>query len=175
MALQRFSGGAINPDEPAEPSRRRLLTGMLTAYAASLIPWALAHPTPRAGRDAFAALSAMLVGRQVPDAAQTARLYDALAADNAHFAADVHALLKLINQRQIDPQQLQSVLDTEHSPLARLPRPIASAWALGVVGSGAGAHCLAYETALNAVIVADVLKPPTYAYGAYGSWSGKPV
>ena len=45
---------------------------------------------------------------------------------------------------------------------------------LGVVGSGEGARCVAYETALNAVIVADVLKPPTYAYGAYGSWSAKP-
>ena len=37
------------------------------------------------------------------------------------------------------------------------------------------ARCLAFETALNAEVVADVLKPPTYAYGAYGSWMRKPV
>ena len=172
MALQGFSGGAMNP---AEPSRRRLLTGLLTAYTASLVPWAMAQPAPRADRGAFTALSAILVGRRVLNAAQTARLYDALAADDAHFAADVQALLELINQRQIHPQQLQNVLDTEHSPLAALPRSIVSAWALGVIGSSADAHCVAYETALNAVIVADVLKPPTYAYGAYGSWSGKPL
>ena len=68
------------------------------------------------------------------------------------------------------------MLDGEHSPLAPLPRQIMSAWFLGVVGGGGSgdARCVAYETALNAVVVADVLKPPTYAYGAYGSWSAKP-
>lgn len=105
---------------------------------------------------------------------QTARLYDALVAAQPNFPADVQALLALINERQIDPLQLQATLDGEHSPLAPLPRAILGAWALGVVGSGEGARCVAYETALDAVIVADVLKPPTYAYGAYGSWSAKP-
>lgn len=162
-------------DAPADPSRRRLLVGLLTAYTASLIPWALAQPVPHADRGAFTALSAILVGRQALDAAQTARLYDALAADDAHFSTDVQALLTLINQRQIDPLQLQSVLDTEHSPLAPLPRKIVSAWCLGIVGSGEDARCIAYETALNAVVVADVLKPPTYAYGTYGSWANKPI
>jgi hypothetical protein len=45
---------------------------------------------------------------------------------------------------------------------------------MGIVGDGAKARCLAYEKALNAVIVADVLKPPSYAYDAYGSWAAKP-
>lgn len=175
MALQRFDGGMAAPGDPTDPSRRRLLAGLLTAYTASLIPWALAQPAPHAGRGAFTALSAILVGRQALDAAQTAHLYDALAAGDARFQADVQALLALINERQIDPLQLQGVLDGEHSPLAPLPRRIMSAWALGVVGSGEGARCIAYESALDAVIVADVLKPPTYAYGAYGSWSSKPV
>ena len=160
--------------DPADPARRRLLAGLLTAYTASLIPWALAQPAPHADRGAFTALSAILVGRQALDAVQTTRLYDALAAANPSFPADVQALLTLINERHIDPLQLQGVLDGEHSPLAPLPRSIMSAWALGVVGSGEGARCVAYETALNAAIVADVLKPPTYAYGAYGSWSAKP-
>lgn len=176
MALDEPDNAAADrTDDPADASRRRLLAGLLTAYTASLIPWALAQPAPHAERGAFTALSAILVGRQALDAAQATRLYDALAAGNARFPADVQALLSLIDERHIDPQQLQGVLDGEHSPLAPLPRQIMSAWFLGVVGSGSDARCVAYETALNAVVVADVLKPPTYAYGSYGSWAGKPV
>ena len=46
---------------------------------------------------------------------------------------------------------------------------------MGIVGSGATARCIAYEDALDNVIVADVLKPPTYCYGPYGSWARKPL
>jgi len=175
MALDKLDSVSARHDNPADPSRRRLLAGLLTAYTASLIPWALAQPAPHADRGAFTALSAILVGRQALDAAQATRLYDALAATHPHFPADVQALLVLINQRQIDPSKLQQVLDAEQSALAPLPRAIVTAWALGVVGNGEDARCVAYETALNAVIVADVLKPPTYAYGAYGSWTRKPI
>ncbi len=175
MTLDMLDSVAANRDTPTDPSRRRLLAGLLTAYTASLIPWALAQPVLHADRGAFTALSAILVGRPALDAGQAARLYDALAATYPQFPADVQALLTLINQRRIDPLKLQSVLDSEHSPLAPLPRQIVGSWALGVLGSGGGTRCVAYETALNALIVADVLKPPTYAYGAYGSWSSKPV
>lgn len=175
MARDKFHSVSARRDDLADPSRRRLLAGLLTAYTASLIPWALAQPAPSAERGAFTALSAILVGRQALDAAQTTRLYDALVVTYPHFPADAQALLALINQRQIDPSKLQQILDAEQSSLAPLPRAIISAWALGVVGGGEGARCVAYETALNAVIVADVLKPPTYAYGAYGSWSSKPI
>jgi hypothetical protein len=175
MTRDKLDSVSTNRDDPADPSRRRLLAGLLTAYTAALIPWALAQPAPHADRGAFTALSAILVGRQALDAAQATRLFDALAATHPHFPADVQALLTLINQRRIDPSKLQSVLDSEHSPLAPLPRQIVGAWALGVLGSGEGTRCVAYETALNAVIVADVLKPPTYAYGAYGSWISKPT
>ncbi|HXD36138.1 sugar dehydrogenase complex small subunit [Rhodanobacter sp. FW102-FHT14D06] len=175
MAQQAFGDGAVAPDDPADPSRRRLLVGLLTAYTATLIPWALAQEVPDDQQGAFVAVSAILVGRPSLDAAQATRIYAALVADDAHFPADVQALLALINQRHIDPLRLQGVLDSEHSSLAPLPRRIMSAWALGVVGSGDGARCIAYESALDAVIVADVLKPPTYAYGTYGSWTGKPV
>lgn len=173
MPLDELDSVFASHDNPVDPSRRRLLVGVLTAYTASLIPWALAQPAPHADRGAFTALSAILVGRQALDAAQATRLYDALAATHPNFPADVQALLTLINQRQIDPLKLQQVLDAEQSALAPLPRSIVTAWALGVVGSGEDARCVAYETALNAVIVADVLKPPTYAYGAYGSWTSK--
>ncbi|MBN8714232.1 MAG: hypothetical protein J0H50_09715 [Xanthomonadales bacterium] len=175
MALDQLDSVSASRDDPSNPSRRRLLAGLLTAYTASLIPWALAQPAPSAERGAFTALSAILVGRQALDAAQATRLYDALATVHPRFPADARALLALINERHIDPLQLQGVLDDEQSPLAPLPRSIMRAWTLGVVGSGADAHCVAYETALDAVMVADVLKPPTYAYGTYGSWSSKPV
>ncbi|MEY2170623.1 MULTISPECIES: sugar dehydrogenase complex small subunit [unclassified Rhodanobacter] len=174
MASEDLDRVAASRNTLVDPSRRRLLAGLLTAYTASLIPWALAQPAPHADRGAFTALSAILVGRQVLDTALADRIYDALVAANPHFPTDVQALLTLINERHIDPQQLQGVLDGEHSPLAPLPRQILGAWALGVVGSGKDARCVAYETALDAVIVADVLKPPTFAYGVYGSWSAKP-
>lgn len=160
--------------DPANPARRRVLAGLLTAYTASLIPWALAAPVKSVAHGAFVAVSAMLVGRRTLDAGLAARLYDALAGASPHFEADASALLALINQQHIDPVQLQAALDTGKSPLAPLPRQIMRAWCLGLVGEGEATHCVAYEDALDAVMVSDVLKPPTYAYGPYGSWSNPP-
>jgi hypothetical protein len=162
-------------DDPADPGRRRVLAGLLTAYTASLIPWALGQPVESPDHGAFVAVSAILVGHRSLDVVQAKRYYDALTADDPDFPAAAGKLLALINERKIDPLLLQSVLDTERSVLAPLPRKIATAWFMGIVGSGEKARCLAYETALDNVIVADVLKPPTYAYGVYGSWSKKPT
>jgi hypothetical protein len=157
------------------PARRALLASFLSAYAASLVPWALAQPVADGARGPFMALSALLAGRQALDQKQGKRLYDALVADDPAFPLKAQALLALINQRSIDPLQLQQLLDSEKSELAPLPRKIVTAWFLGIVGDGARARCLDFETALNATIVADVLSPPSYAYGAYGSWTSKPV
>lgn len=163
---------------PARPSsslrRRTVLGGLLGAYAASLIPWALAQPVANAEQGAFLGVSALLAGRQTLDAAQARRLYEALVADDAGFPAAAQALLKLINDRKIDPAELHKVLTDEKSPLAAVAQNIARAWFMGIVGSGDKARAIAYEEALNAQIVQDFLKPPTYAYGAYGSWTKKP-
>lgn len=159
----------------ASPTRRQVLGGMLAAYTASLMPWALAQPIADDRQGAFLALSAIIAGRQSLDAAMAARLYKALSDAEPGFAEAAQALLKLIDERKIDPIRLQATLDDEHSPLAALPRKIATAWFLGIVGAGDNARTLAYEHALNAEIVSDVLKPPTYAYGAYGSWARKPL
>lgn len=156
-------------------TRRTVLAALLSASTAALIPWALAEPVADAASGAFLALSAIIAGRQSLDAVQAKRLYAALSADDAGFPAAAQALLVLINQRHIDPAALQKTLDDEKSPLAGVPRKVATAWFTGIVGSGAKARCLAYETALNAQIVADVLKPPSYAYGVYGSWTKKPI
>jgi hypothetical protein len=160
---------------PLDASRRRLLASFVGGFAASLIPWALAQPAADADHAAFLALSAMLAGRSSLDSALAARLHAALAADDPGFAAATRALLALIEQRHVDPLQLQALLDGEQSPLAPLPRKIVSAWYLGIVGDGEHARCVAFETALNAVVVADVLKPPTYCCGAYGSWAHRPA
>lgn len=161
--------------EVPNPLRRGMLTGFVCAYTASLIPWALAQDVTDADIAAFLALSAILTGRQALDAAQAKRLYGALVADDPAFGASSRSLLDMIEQRKIDPVQLQKTLDGEKSPLALLPWRIVTAWYMGIVGDGAKARCLAFETALNAEAVADVLKPPTYAYGAYGSWAKKPI
>nr|WP_314627943.1 sugar dehydrogenase complex small subunit [uncultured Janthinobacterium sp.] len=160
---------------PLNPGRRMVLAGLLSASAAALIPWALAEPVANAEQGAFLGVSAMLVGRQVLDPALAKRLYDALVAQDAAFPANVRALLTLINAQGLQAAGLQAALDAAQSPLAALPRQIASAWYLGIVGTGEAAVCVAYEQALNAAVVADVLKPPTYSYGAYGSWARKPI
>ncbi len=162
-------------DEPPDRLRRLTLAGLLSAYTARHIPWALAQPVADPERGAFLALSAMIAGQTALDAGLAERLFSALQADDPVFPAAATALLKLINDRQLDPLQLQQVLDDEQSPLAPLPRKIATAWFLGIVGNADTARALAYETALNAQIVSDVLRPPTYCYGVYGSWATKPT
>lgn len=170
--------GTTSVEASCDGDRRRVVVGLLTAYTASLIPWALpalAQTALDEDRAAFLALSALLAGRPSLDTALAARLFDALRADDPAFAQSVRSLLALINERRIDPLKLQQVLDTEKSLLATLPRTVVSAWYLGIVGDGERARVIAYETALNAVIVADVLKPPTYCFGVYGSWTRKPT
>jgi hypothetical protein len=165
----------LRDDDQPNPTRRLLLLGLVSAYTASLIPWALAQEATDADNGAFLALSAILAGRQSLDSAQAQRLYVALVADDPGFPTAAKSLLDTIEQRKIDPMQLQKVLDDEKSPLKELPWRIVTAWYMGIVGDGAKARCLAFETALNAQAVADVLRPPTYAYGAYGSWTSKPA
>ncbi|MFC6281836.1 MULTISPECIES: sugar dehydrogenase complex small subunit [Polaromonas] len=164
----------VHGSSPPNAARRGLLVGLLSAYTASLIPWALAQPVVSAEQGSFVAVSSLLAGRQALDTVLATRLYDALTADDPGFPAATKALLTLINERKIDPLQLQQLLDSEKSPLAALPRKIVTAWYMGIVGNGDKARCLAYEHALNAGVVEDVLKPPTYSYGVYASWEKKP-
>lgn len=165
----------IDPLQPPASGRRLFLFGVVSAYTASLIPWALAQQVANVDKATFLALSAILAGRQSLDPTQAEHLHAALLADDPGFPAAAKSLLDMIEQRKIDPMQLQKTLDDEKSPVASLPPRILTAWYLGIVGDGAKARCLAFETALNAQAVADMLKPPTYAYGAYGSWARQPI
>jgi len=167
---ERPQGTADSPD----PVRRVLLTSLLAASAASVIPPAFAVPTGDAAQDAFLSASQILTGQSSLDPEQASLLYSALIADDAQFAGGVQALAKILGQPNIDLLQLQRVLDNENSPVAALPRKIATAWYTGIVGEGEKARCVTYETALMNVVVADELQPPSYCYGAPGSWVKKP-
>lgn len=156
-------------------ARRRVLAGLLSAYTFTLIPWAAAQPINSNGHGAFLAISAILAGRQSLDPDLATRLYEALQADDPSFPKACTILLALVNTQTIPPLELQKTLDARNPALAPLPRKIVRAWFMGIVGDGDKARCLAYENALNAVIVSNVLKPPSYAYGNYGSWEKKPI
>ncbi|CAM5199536.1 hypothetical protein CDEF62S_03639 [Castellaniella defragrans] len=171
--MQESSGSPDSP--PPSPRRRRLLAGFVGAYTATLVPWALAQPVRNDRQGSFLALSAIIAGRQSLNADMADRIFEALGNESPDFPADAADLLQLIEERSIAPLQLQQVLDGEKSRLAALPRKIATAWLLGVIGTGKSAYVIAYEHALNAQMVADVLKPPTYAYGPYGSWTRNPL
>jgi hypothetical protein len=155
--------------------RRMLLTGIATAYLSSFVPPAIAQPGSDAGPEVFLNVSKFLTGRSSLDVDQSARFCEALAANVPDFVADVRALLALVADRQIDATHLQQVLDAENSPLASLPRRIVTAWYTGVVDEGGAARCITFETSLMYQVVADRLKPPSYCYGAYGSWMEAPV
>jgi hypothetical protein len=163
------------PPDLVDSERRILLGGALAASAAAFIPAAFAAVGNRnAAGEAFLSVSKALCGHDSLDAKGAVRLCNALIADNPQFAADVQSLAALIDQRKIDPINLQKVLDDEHSPLAALPRKIVTAWYLGVVGEGDQAQCVSFETNLSNELVSDKLRPPSYCYGDYGSWSEKP-
>jgi hypothetical protein len=161
-------------------TRRMLLSTTAKLVAAAAVGVlglrsARADESASAGLDAFMAVSKRLTGKDDLDTALGARLHEALGADVPRFKAEVQALLAVIDERRIDPLQLQRTLDAEHSALAVLPRKIVSAWYTGVVGEGERARCIAFETSLMHGIVADHLRPPSYCNGPPGSWSAKPA
>jgi len=164
-------GAVYSPD----PVRRALLTSLLAASAVSVIPPAFAAPAADAAHDAFLSASQILTGHSSLDPEQASLLYNALIADDAQFADGVQTLAKILDQRKIDLLQLQHALDNEHSLVAALPRKIVTAWYTGIVGEGEKARCITYETALMNVVVNDKLQPPSYCYGAPGSWVQKPA
>lgn len=63
----------------------------------------------------------------------------------------------------------------ESAPTSAFEQTVMTGWYEGVVQHEDNMACVAYVTALEHVLTADVLKPPSYAYGAYGSWQAKPL
>jgi hypothetical protein len=168
----------VNPtrgEDVPDPERRLVLAGIAAVGAASFVPALHAQPAVTASPEAaFDAVSRVLTGRDTLDGQLASRLFHALAEGSAQFAADVQAFAAWIGQRQVAADQLQGALDAESSPLAALPRTIATAWFTGIVGENERARSIAFETALMHVAVADRLRPPSYCYGPPGSWTAEP-
>jgi hypothetical protein len=152
-----------------------LFTAPVSAAPANSAINPSATPPTAAERDAFLRVSQFLTGRTTLDATQTGRLFQALTGSDAQFPAHVQALAAFIVANSPDPLQLQALLDDGKQPFAALPRQIATAWYIGVVGQGEAARCITYASSLMNVTVWDHLRPPSYAYGAYGTWAAKPA
>jgi hypothetical protein len=176
MTLGQSDGRTVTAsyDRAPDLQRRMLLTGIAATCLSAFVLPAIAQPASNTGPQAFLNVSKLLTGRLSLDAGQSARLYKALAADVPEFEAEIRALLAFIADRRIDAAHLQQILDAENSPLASLPRKIVTAWYTGIVGEGGAARCITFETSLMYQVVADRLKPPSYCYGAYGSWVAAP-
>jgi hypothetical protein len=182
------------PTTPHFPSfglqRRHLLGGALAAGFVQLAPWSqaaaptegaapsapAASATPAPGAAAgFMALSQFLTEREDLNAQLGGRMHTALQALNAEFPAQAAALWAWVQTEQVPLEQLNQRLQADKPELAAIPAQVMQAWYLGIAGDGAKARVVAYEFALNAQTVADKLKPPTYAYGVYGSWTSNPT
>ena len=149
---------------------------VVLALAASALATTLPRPAlAQSAEPAFLQLSTLLTGRSSLDTDQAARLHEALVADDPQFDDAVAAVLALIAEQKLDAGGLQQALDQQSSDLAPLPRRIMTAWYTGVVGEGAEARCLSFETALMHQAVADKLNPPSYCYGPYASWTEAPA
>jgi hypothetical protein len=164
------------------PSRRRFIgTAFVGALAVNLgLSWlkpALAadQVVATTAPPAFLDVSQKLCGRGHLEPGLASRLYRALATAHPDMPAQLKQLADVMAQPGFDVNSLQASLDAARPAYAALPRAIVSAWYTGVVGEGENAHCVAYEEALMNVTVADQLKPPSYAYGNYGSWARQPA
>ena len=166
---------------PPNRLRRMLVGGVALAYAASWLPGSYAADTANpaaAASDAalpdFMTVSTFLTGRAQLDPTQASRLSLAMQANDPQFAKNLHDFAAYLASRKPDTASLQAMLDTEKATFATLPRQIATAWFVGVVGSSTHARCITYVSSLMYVIVSDTLRPSSYAYGAYGTWASKP-
>ncbi|MEO6918735.1 MAG: sugar dehydrogenase complex small subunit [Collimonas sp.] len=169
----------ITRSQPPVRMQRRFFMG---GSAAALCTWMLGAPllaqaaaakTP--AKEAFLKVSLILTGYAKLPPAQAERVYQALAAGDPAFSGQMLALQKFIAERKLNASSLQAALDSEQAVFAALPRNILQGWYVGVVGSGAQAKCIDYEEALMNLAVSDQLRPPSYAYGVYGSWGAQPV
>lgn len=121
------------------------------------------------------ALSQYLTERTDLSAKLGARMQAALQALDGQFTTQAAALWQWIDSQKVPLAQLNERLKAEKPELAGVPGKVMQVWYLGVAGSGTQARVVAYEFALNAQTVSDKLKPPTYSYGVYGSWTSNPT
>lgn len=159
-------------------SRRRILQGMGVLAGSALFPASIrpAFATTSANND-FIKLSRLLTGREMLPVEYMAALFSAFSKVDNAFPQKLTRLRSYIEENSLSAKDLKAKLaaDPSVSELSELPGMILTGWYLGIAGSGDNAICVAYVDALAYQEVAEVLRPPSYAYGAYGSWAVKPV
>ncbi|MBB6117740.1 hypothetical protein F4826_004718 [Rahnella inusitata] len=165
-------------DIPSRFTRRRLLQGMGVLAATTLIPTGVfpAYASSAISND-FIRISIFLTGRDKLSADYSTALYSALTKFDNTIPTKLCHLLAYIDSHSIKAADLKNRLsgDPVVADLVGLPGLLLTGWYLGIVGSGDNAICVTYLDALANKEVADVLRPPSYAYGAYGSWAAKPI
>lgn len=159
--------------------RRGVLAGLLSCCAIAYLPIRKALASSSGSTDTavsdFLDVSRYLTGHAQLDTVTVQNLYSAMKSVESNFDEQIKKLAAFIAASKANPAQLQGLLDAQAADLANLPKSILTAWYVGVVGKGAAARCVSFESNLMYLAVADHLKPPSYSYGPYGSWSRKPA
>lgn len=163
-------------------TRRQVMTAAAALFAAAVVPvvtrgnLSIAAPAEQVvARAAFDRVSQLLTGHDTLDAVLGERLFQAFVRIHEGFIGNVVTLADFIGAHNLAGEGLQAALDDAKSPVAGLPRLIARGWYVGIVEKGPDAICVAYQSSLAQLAVADHIRPPTYAYGAYGTWANKPA
>lgn len=130
-----------------------------------------ATPPGAPGLETFMAVSRRLTGKRDLDPVVGARLHAAL----TRAYPDLPRTLAPLDAR------LAAADSAAGTPLARAPEPerraaqrILRGWYLGVVGTGPGAQCVAFETILAYRPVADQIVMHTFCREAPGYWAEPP-
>jgi hypothetical protein len=122
----------------------------------------------------FTAVSTILTGKADADPALALALYHALREATPGFDAALPALRAALEQGTGHGMDGRLAFGEEGKPQLALSQAILQAWFLGVAGKGARATCVAYVDALANRAVAATLAPPSYSYGALGTWQARP-
>lgn len=110
-----------------------------------------------AALERFMEVSKRLTGMKVLDAEFGRRLYE--------------SCQRIIPNFEENAAKLSQDAGEKTTPLEQA---LLVGWYDGIVEHGDKAECVAYVASLDRVLTSDVLKPPSYAFGAYGSWRAKP-
>lgn len=122
----------------------------------------------------FLELSRLLTGHEQLDEGFAQRILDVMA-EEKHFTESLAQLLRAASAQAGHIDGLYNTLKTSQPALAALSQDIMKAWYLGIVGKGPKTQCVAYQTSLAQQAVKDYIRPPTYAYGGYGTWAESPL
>ncbi len=129
----------------------------------------------RSRRRRFSIVSQTLTDRADLDPVIRSALYQALTQLDGQFPAKLAKLKAFIQDYTATSGNLDALLKEQAKDLAPVAQQVATAWYLGIVGSGKTSKTITYANTLANAAVADVLTPPSYGFGEVNSWAAKPV